>query len=282
MILVAGGTGTLGTALVDLLAAHGDPVRVLTRDGRRTALPHRTGVDVVTGDIRDPASVVAAVAGVTSVVSAIHGFTGGRRSGPAAIDRDGNRSLIRAAVDAGVDHLVLVSVNGAAVDHPMSLHRMKYAAEQALIGSGLRWTIIRPVPFLETWLELIGAQIPDRGRALVFGRGDNPINFVSVHDVAAAVHEAIHDRASSGRLLDVTGPENLTFNEIARRLIAATDRPGRTAHVPRAALRLMATLAKPVAPAFARQARAAVVMDTIDMTTNDPARSSDHGDPTRR
>lgn len=266
MILVAGGTGTLGTALVGRLAAHGDTVRVLTRDGRRAEHLRSVGVDVVIGDVRDPASVVAAVSGATSVVSAIHGFTGKRPSSPATIDRDGNQTLIRAAVEAGIGHMVLVSVNGAAPGHPMSLHRMKYAAEQALMECGLRWTIIRPVPFLETWVELIGAHLPDQGKALVFGRGDNPINFVSVHDVAVAILEAIHDRALSGRILDVTGSENLTFNEIARRLIAATDQPGRTAHIPLAGLRLMAVLAKPVAPAFARQARAAVVMNTTDMS----------------
>jgi uncharacterized protein YbjT (DUF2867 family) len=268
VILVAGGTGTLGMTVVRLILAHGDTVRVLTRDPRQADRLRAAGIDAVTGDIRDPARVAAAVHGCTTVISAIHGFTGGRGSGPATIDRDGNRTLIRAARGAGADHLILISVHGAAPDHPMSLHRMKHAAEQALIGSGLRWTIIRPAPFLETWTELIGSHLADQGKALVFGRGDNPINFISIHDVAATIHHAVHDQASSGRTLDVTGPDNLTFNDIAERLIAANPTPARITHIPLIALRLMAVLAKPLAPAFARQAQAAVVMNTTDMAVN--------------
>jgi uncharacterized protein YbjT (DUF2867 family) len=151
----------------------------------------------------------------------------------------------------------------------MSLHRMKYAAEQALIASGLPWTIIRPSAFLETWAGLIGAHLADRGKALVFGPGDNPINFVSVDTVATMIAEAVHDQALRGRILDVTGPGNLTFCDIARQLIAASTMPGQITHIPLAALRLASVLAKPVAPAFARQAQAAVVMNTTDMAIGD-------------
>src|SRR5260370_11330559 len=98
---------------------------------------------------------------------------------PATVDRDANITLIRGAADNQVQHLVLVSLHDAAAAHLMSLHRMKYAAEQAVIGSGLRWTIIRPAPFMETWIDLIRAPRPGGGKSLVFGRGDNPISFVS-------------------------------------------------------------------------------------------------------
>jgi uncharacterized protein YbjT (DUF2867 family) len=151
----------------------------------------------------------------------------------------------------------------------MSLHRMKYAAEQAVTGSGLHWTIIRPAPFLETWIDLIGARLPDRGKALVFGRGDSPVNFVSAHDVANVIKQAVHDDTLRGRILDVTGPDNLTFNQIADRLTAATGTSAKTSHIPLTAIRTMSLLARPVAPAFARQAQAAVIMNTTDMTVHD-------------
>ena len=147
MILVAGGTGTLGTQLVRLLTERGRPVRVLTRDpGRAAQLPGT--VETITGDVRDPATVAAAVAGCTTVVSAVHGFAGPGRPSPESVDRDGNRALIQAAAAAGAEHVVLVSVLDAAPDHPMSLHRAKFAAEQALRTSGLAWTIVRPAAYL--------------------------------------------------------------------------------------------------------------------------------------
>jgi uncharacterized protein YbjT (DUF2867 family) len=268
MILLAGGTGTLGTKVLSLLLARGDGVRVLTRDAARADELRGRGAEVIVGDIRDLATVRAAVSGCATVISAVHGFVGGRGAGPAAIDRDGNRNLIRAAVEGKVDHTILVSTHDAAPDSPLSLHRMKYAAEQTLLESGLDWTIIRSVPFLETWVGVIGAHLADRGRALVLGRGDNSINFVSVNNVASVIDRAVHDRGFRGRTVDVTGPDNLTFTELARQLIEASGKPGRITHIPLTALRVMSVLARPVAPAFARKAHAAVVMNTTQMAVN--------------
>jgi uncharacterized protein YbjT (DUF2867 family) len=198
----------------------------------------------------------------------VHGFAGPGKPSPEAIDRDANRSLIQAAAVTGVEHLVLVSVLGAAPDHPMSLHRAKHTAEQALQTSGLPWTIIRPAAYLETWIAIIGAKLAGNGQALVFGPGRNPINFVSAHDVAALAALAVHDRSLQGQVLEVAGPENLTFTQLAERLITASGQPGRTRHVPLPMLRAISVLARPLAPMFARQAQAAVVMNTTDMTVN--------------
>ena len=95
-----------------------------------------------------------------------------------------------------------------------------------------------------------------------------PINFVSAHDVAAVVDLAVHDRSLRGQLLEVAGPENLTFTQIAERLITASGKPGRTRHIPLPMLRAMSVLARPVSPVLARQAQAAVVMNTSDMTVD--------------
>ncbi|MEJ7803746.1 MAG: SDR family oxidoreductase [Candidatus Limnocylindria bacterium] len=267
MILVAGGTGTLGTQLVPLLSARGLGVRVLTRDpSRATHLPDT--VERISGDIRDKTAVTAAVRGCTTVISAVHGFAGSGGQSPESIDRDANLALIQAAVAADVEHFVLISVQGAAPEHPMSLHRTKYAAEQALIASGLPWTIIRPTAYLETWSGIIGAKIASSGQAQVFGAGRNPINFVSARDVATIVDLAVNDRSLRGQIMEAAGPENLTFTEIAERLIARSGRPGRIKRVPLLVLRMMSVLARPISPMFARQAHAAVVMNTVDMTAD--------------
>ncbi|HEY8913279.1 SDR family oxidoreductase [Lacisediminihabitans sp.] len=273
MILIVGGTGTLGGPLVNKLIARGATLRALTRDSNHAAALRATGVEAVVGDIRDAATVTAAVAGCDTVISAIHGFASGRGISPAAIDRDANVSLVRAALDADVDHMILVSAYGASASHPMSLHRMKFAAEQALRGSGLHWTIIRPTAFLETWTQLIGAKLPSGGAARVFGRGDNPINFVGVTEVASAVVRAVFDEEWRDRTVDIVGADDITFNELAARLTAATESSARTDHVPLFALRALSILARPVAPAFARMAQAAVVMDTSNVATKGPAPS---------
>jgi uncharacterized protein YbjT (DUF2867 family) len=152
----------------------------------------------------------------------------------------------------------------------MLLHRAKHAAEQALRASGLAWTIVRPAPFLETWTGIIGAKIAGNGQALVFGPGTNPISFVSADDVAAVVDLAVRDPSLRGQVLEVAGPERLSFTQLADRL-AATGRPGRVRHVPLPVLRALSVLARPVAPVVARQAQAAVVMNTTAMTADGAA-----------
>ncbi|HEV8649545.1 MAG TPA: SDR family oxidoreductase [Actinomycetes bacterium] len=265
MILVAGGTGTLGAQVARLLIDRGQSVRALTRDPARAGQLPDT-VQTLAGDLRDPTAVAAAVRGCATVISAVHGFVGPGKPSPESIDRDGNRALIQAAAAAGVEHMVLVSVLGAAQDHPMSLHRAKHAAEQALQASGLAWTVIRPAAYLETWKAIIGAKVADNGQTLVFGPGRNPINFVSAQDVAAVVDLAVHDQSLRGQVLEVAGPENLSFTQLAEWLITASGKPGRIKHIPLPMLRAMSLLARPVSPVFARQAQAAVVMNTTDMT----------------
>jgi uncharacterized protein YbjT (DUF2867 family) len=229
---------------------------VLTRTEQHADPLRHIGVEVVIGDVRDAPTVATAMRGCATVISAIHGFTGPRGITPASIDRDGNRTLIRAAIEAGVDHMVLVSAYGAAPTHPMSLHRMKHAAEQSLVDSDLRWTILRPVPFLETWIGVIGAHLTDQGKAVVPGPGDNPITFVSVRDVATVIDRSIRDSTMRGRRMDLIGPESVTLRHIAEQLVAAEARPSRIVHIPLVALRTLSVLAKPLAPAFARQAQA--------------------------
>jgi uncharacterized protein YbjT (DUF2867 family) len=265
MILVAGGTGTLGRRVVRRLVDRGvGPVRVLTRDpGRAGHLP--SAVQVVVGDLcADPLEQV--VEGCSTVISAVHGFAGPTRTSPEAVDGHGNARLIDAAKRTGVQHVVLVSVAGAAPDHPMSLHRMKYAAEQAVHASGIRATTVRATSFLETWMEIIGGKLSTGGPALVLGPGRNPINFVSADDVAALICVAVEGDRRIGEQLSVGGPQDLTFVEIAEHLLAHTRGNPGTRHVPLPVLRALAILARPTHPGFARQARAAVVMNTTDMS----------------
>jgi len=131
MILVAGGTGRLGSELVPHLVNSGIPVRVLTRDpdqarGRLGEAPH-----LARGDVRKLETLKDAMEGIDAVVSAITGF-GPTGPGPIAVDYEGNLNLITAAQAAGVKRFVLVSMHGAAADHPMELARMKFRAEDAV------------------------------------------------------------------------------------------------------------------------------------------------------
>lgn len=264
-VLVAGGTGRLGTLVVSALAARGAKVRVMTRNPRRASQLAAEHIEVIRGDVRDPASTAAAVADSDVVVSAIHGFAGPGRVSPATVDRDGNITLIEAARAAGAD-VVLMSGVGVAADSPMELFRMKYAAEAALAASAVPATIVRATAFLELWIDLLRRTAGRSNRPLIFGRGQNPINFVSVRDVAALVELVVMDPATRGQTLEIGGPENLTLNQLAR--LVAGSRGAATAprHLPPAALRTIAATIGRLRPGLGRQVRAALAMDTDNLT----------------
>jgi NADH dehydrogenase len=273
VILVAGGTGTLGRQLVRRLAADGANVRVLTRSADRASSLAQIGADVVVGDIRDRIALRAATAGATAVVSAVQGFAGLDPGGPRAVDLWGNADLMQAAHDAGVRRFVLVSASGATADSAMELRRIKHAAEEALAHTPLDWTAVRPTVYLETWLEILGA-MADKGAITLFGQGQNPINFVSVVDVAALIDRILTADDTIGEVFEIGGPYNLTLDQLARRVLDARGirRPSR--HLPIPLLRVAARVVRPVKPVVANLAELGVLMDTTDMALHtDTARS---------
>lgn len=265
MILLAGGTGTLGTEVTRLLTARGLDLRVLTRDPAR-ATHLGDAVEIVTGDVRDADAVRRAVSGASTVISAVHGFAGPGNVSPESVDRQGNHTLIRAAAASGVDHFILMSIHGATPDHPMELFRMKALAERELRESSLSWTILRPTAYMETWARLIAEPLVRSGRTRVFGSGRNPINFVSAHDVARFVDLAVVDPNLRGEVLEIGGPDNLTMRQVAKTAESVIGTSGKVSAVPLPMMHVMATMLKPLKPAIARQIRAGIAMDTTDMS----------------
>lgn len=265
MILIAGATGHLGTALVELLTLHGRRVRLLTRDPSRARRLLAKDHELVTGDVCKPPSLTSALVGVETVVSAVTGFGPGG-GGPRAVDLHGNENLIAAAEAAEVKHFILVSMYGARPDHPLELYRAKFFAEERLRKSRLAWTIIRPTVFMELWAGIVGDSLIKNGKATVFGRGDNPINLVSVRDVARFVEMAVVDPRLRGATLDVGGPENLTLNDVVETLAATSGRPATARHISLTALRVGSLLMRLLKPDLAGLIRAAILMDTSDMS----------------
>jgi uncharacterized protein YbjT (DUF2867 family) len=263
--MVAGGTGRLGSALISRLTDRGEQVRVLTRDPRRAA--HLAGplVEVVCGDLTTSETVQRAVADSDHVVSAVHGLVGPRGVSPATVDRDGNASLIDAAAAAGAE-VILMSVVGASTDSPMELFRMKAAAEEHLSESGVPATVVRASPFAELWIDILRHTARHSGHPVVFGNGRNPISFVSVLDVAAVVDRTLQDPCTRGTILEATGPESLSLNDVAALVQSADGRTGSARHLPPTLLAILAGTIGWARPSFGRQLRTALFMDRVDLS----------------
>ena len=168
MILVAGASGRLGNRVARLLLARGTPVRAMSRDVSRLAELTRLGAEPVAADLRDPASLARACENVEKVVAAAHAFTGTGDNNPVSVDDAGNRHLIDACRNAGVEHFVFTSVHGARPDHPLDFFRIKFRVEEYLRTSGLSYGILRPSAFMEFWAALLGQPIVEKGRTTIF------------------------------------------------------------------------------------------------------------------
>jgi len=262
MILIAGGTGRLGSLVANQLCERGLNVRVLSRGLKPDPGILLDGIEVVAGDVRDPTGLTAALEGVDVVLSAVQGFMGLDGVTPETVDRMGNINLVAAAESVGAD-IVMMSVIGASPDSPMELFRMKYAAEQRLLDSTTSWTVVRSDAYAETWLAVLEETAGKSGRPLVFGRGDRPISWVSVHDVAALVELAVTDSSLRGRILEICGPEPVTLTELAARFMSERGVAGKPRRVPRLMLHVVAGTVGRVRPTMRRQARASLAMDVL-------------------
>jgi uncharacterized protein YbjT (DUF2867 family) len=149
-VLVAGATGQTGKLIVSELLASGYEVRALVRDPAKARQVLGDRVEIVPGDIKDPATLIAAVAGTDAVISAVgaRGAKGPDR--PEAIDYQGVKNLVDAAAAARSQQFVLVSSRSVTQpDNP--LNKMfgnvlvwKLKGEDALRASGIPYTVVRP------------------------------------------------------------------------------------------------------------------------------------------
>jgi uncharacterized protein YbjT (DUF2867 family) len=151
LVLIAGATGGTGVHAVEHALREGYRVRVMSRRPDEARARFGDRVEIVAADVRDPATLPAAVAGASYVLSAL-GSRVGRDStyAPDEVDYLGTRNLVEAAKAAGVRHFVLITAMGITQpDHP--LNRMarnvllwKGLGENALRFSGIDYTIVRP------------------------------------------------------------------------------------------------------------------------------------------
>jgi uncharacterized protein YbjT (DUF2867 family) len=211
------------------------------------------GVEYLRGDLASDADSGEAAAGCTAVVFAASGF-GLKDSDPRSVDRDGAIRIVRAAAAAGVGHVVMMSMHGAAPGGPIEFLRCKAAAEESVRTSGMAWTVIRIGPLLEQRLEIMAAPLQSRGRVLVFGSGSAPVTYTSVRDAAAVVVRALRDPALRNRVIE-WGSETLIANELARAVLARAGH-GSVRRIPPAVGRFLSIAARPFSPFLARVTRA--------------------------
>jgi uncharacterized protein YbjT (DUF2867 family) len=269
MVLVVGSTGYVGSEVCRLLLDQGHSVRAMVRhttDAGKVQHLQALGAEIVLGDLRDPASLAAACAGVDAVISTASATAAPDPDNTVLnVDGAGQIALMDAAAAASVRHFVFVSFSGNLdVDTPLSA--AKRGAEEHLRTSGMRFTVLRPSAFMEVWLSpVLGFDVPN-GRATVYGSGGAPVSYVSFADVARFCVEALRNEAAWNRTLEIGGPEPLTPLQAVRIAEQVTGRSMEVQHVPEEVLRGQYESAQdPLQKSFAGLMLNLAQGDTIDM-----------------
>ena len=214
MILVIGGRSKIGSALLEELAGRGERVRALVRGGE-PADGLAGAAEVVTGDLADEGSLVTAMAGIEKVFVL---------SSPHPDAARWNRNAIDAARRTDVQLLVRSSIVGADLESPAEFINAHTASDRYLEDSGLPFVIVRPNLFLQNVPE---SNIPsiDASGTFYADAGDARISMVDTRDVAAVAAVVLTEPGHANAHYDVTGPEALSYADVAAKLTTAMGRP---------------------------------------------------------
>jgi uncharacterized protein YbjT (DUF2867 family) len=213
LILVIGGRSKIGTALIGELLGRGQQVRILVRAGEPAdGLP--AAAQTAVGDLADEGSLVAAMEGAEKVFLL---------SSPHADAVRWHRNAIDAARRTQVQLLVRSSILGADRETPAEFISAHTACDRYLEDSGIPYVIVRPNLFLQNVPESTIPAIDGSGNFYV-DAGQARISMVDTRDVAGVAAAVLTEPGHAGAHYDVTGPQALSYADVADRLTVATGR----------------------------------------------------------
>lgn len=218
MIAIIGATGTIGSALLKRLADLGMPARALSREPEKLraqiGTSGRSIIEVASADASDPESLRRAFAGASQLFLAMS-------NSPKQIELE--TSIIRAAAEAGIEHIVKISSPAFEENSPVAVAGWHREIEQALSESGLTHTVLRPYAFMQNLLRLAPTITT---QDVFFGSmGDSPCNFIDCRDIADVAAEVLTNREATGQIYTLTGTETFSYPQIAGKLSALLNRP---------------------------------------------------------
>lgn len=216
-IILTGATGNTGQVIAERLRERGVPFAALARSEKNRNKLASSGISPIEGDFDEPASLTRALKGFETAYLVCT---------PDHLLVPRELAFIKAAKDAGVRRIVKCSAYLAAVDSESQNLRSHGIIERALAQSGLSYTILRPHGFMQTF-TLFSWDLVQRAGVVSFPAGDGAMPLVDLRDVAAAAVKVLLEPGHEGRAYDITGPEALRFDQIARIMERVLERPVR-------------------------------------------------------
>lgn len=243
-VLIAGGTGFIGRALCEAVDERGHDVTAMARTPDASVLPE--GVDVVTGDVTDPATLEGTLDGYEVVINLVDLsplFKPPRSTSHEEVQVKGTRNLLAEAEHAGVERYVQMSNIGADPEAPTDQLRSKGISEGLVQESDLDWTIFRAsVVFGEgdefTFFSRYVSFPPFVNRLMwpyltgLPGGGKSKFQPIWREDLVAMIAESLDSDEHVGKVYELGGPEVFTLAEIVRLVHRAEGKPARLFPVP--------------------------------------------------
>jgi uncharacterized protein YbjT (DUF2867 family) len=225
-VFVTGGTGFTGSHVVPLLLKHGIQVRCLYRLGSDRSVLPQPDIDWVLGDASDAQSLAASMQGTDALVNV------------ASLGFGHADSILRAAREAGIQRAVFVSTTAIFTQLNAASKKVRLAAERAIEGSGLQYTILRPTmiyggPRDRNMWRLIRF-IRYSPIVPVFGDGNYLQQPIYVGDVAQAIVSCLCNDQTIGKGYNLAGKDPLTYNEVIDTIARQMNKRAWKIHIPSA------------------------------------------------
>ena len=216
----------MGSEVVKGLSAQGVDVRAVTRDLRKAEANQLPHVEFVRGDLDEPETMRAACEGVDRAFLLTNSSERAEQQ---------QIAFTRAAGECGVRHIVKLSQLHADVNSPEKFLRYHGVVEEAIRASGLTFTFLRPNLYMQGLLNF--RESIRQQSAFFAAAGDAPVSAVDVRDIADVAVEALTTSRHDNKGYALTGPEALTFAEMAQQLSKHVGRAITFVDVPPEAMR---------------------------------------------
>jgi uncharacterized protein YbjT (DUF2867 family) len=226
-VLLAGATGYLGRYLLKALIDKQNHVIAIARNPNKLLNINENYLEIKQAEITKPETLRDICKGIDTVISTV-GITRQKDNLTYMdVDYKANMNLLEEAIKAGVKHFVYVSaINGDTYRH-LKIFEAKEKFVDALIASGLNYTIVRPNGFFSDMKDFL--QMAKSGRVYLFGSGHQKFNPIHGEDLAKAIVDTIDENVKE---FSIGGPDILSLNEISKIAFKALNKPEKIVHLP--------------------------------------------------
>lgn len=204
-ILIIGGTGKVGSALVQQLAQKKIKARVLLRNNNKVNQIENLGMTTAMGDVTNIASIAAAMKGIEKLFLLVS---------PNPDEAKIKSAIIEEAKKAGIKHIVMLSGAGANNNSAISQAQQHAKAEDYLKASGLDFTILQPYFFMQNF---INQAVAIKSQGAIYGNyGEGKLAIVDARDIAAVATACLTENGHNNQTYIITGGEAITNADAAK------------------------------------------------------------------